>query len=381
MDIVEYKCPNCSADLKFVPSTQTLSCEYCGGSFTIEEVKSLFKKNEAALDSAAQETKRPGEGASNSGETAGTENETAAAEEAGSGEFSENTKLYHCASCGAEIMATDEQTALFCYYCHNPVILSGKMTGKYRPQKVIGFRIDRAEAEKKFKDWCFKPFVPKEFCTQKQLEKITGLYVPFWLADCTVDVDYSATGNKVRSWRSGNYDYVETKEYSLSRTGKIEAERIPADGSKRIDDELMESIEPFDYTDMNDFSMSYLSGFYAEKFDMGKEDMLPRIKERVESACRGIIANTVTGYSTVSTSKENYTFTKTDMNYVMLPVWFMSYKYQDKVYEFVLNGQTGKIAGTPPVNRGKLRLCAWGLAAAVTAVTYVLGGLILGGIF
>ncbi len=69
------------------------------------------------------------------------------------------------------------------------------------------------------------------------------------------------------------------------------------------------------------------------------------------------------------------------MKYVMLPVWFMSYKYQNKIYEFVINGQTGKIAGTPPVNRGKLRLCAWSLAAAVTAATYVLGGLILGGIF
>ena len=143
----------------------------------------------------------------------------------------------------------------------------------------------------------------------------------------------------------------------------------------------MESIEPFDYNEIQDFSMSYLSGFYAEKYDMDKDQMFPRIKERVESACRGIVSGSIMGYSSVSIQKETYVFTKADLNYVMLPVWFMSYKYQDKVYEFVLNGQTGKIAGTPPINRGKLRLFAWGIAAAVTAVTYVAGGLILGGIF
>lgn len=354
MDIVEYKCPNCSADLKFEPSTQKLSCEYCGGSFTIEEIKKLFAKNESQAKEQTKEQEK---------------------------DFSENTNLYHCSSCGAEIMATNQQTALFCYYCHNPVILSGKMTGKYRPQKVIGFKISREDAVKKFQDWCFKRFVPNDFKTDKQLEKITGLYVPFWLTNGTVKVDFNAKATKVRHWTSGSYNYTETKEYEIIRAGGIKTEGVPADGSERIEDELMESIEPFNYEGMKDFSMSYLSGFYAEKFDIDNEKMLPRVKERLAAACKKIAMDSIKDYTTVEVKKEKYDVIDVKTEYAMLPVWFMSYKYKDQVYEFVMNGQTGKIAGTPPLDEGKLRLCTWGLLAGCALVVYLVGGLFLGGIF
>ena len=348
MDIVEYKCPNCNADLKFQPATQKLCCEYCGGSFSIEETKKLYAKAEEPQDGD---------------------------------DFSENAKLYHCSSCGAEIMATEQQTALFCYYCHNPVVLSGKMTGKYRPQKVIGFKVGREEAVKTFQDWCFKRFVPKDFRTDKQLEKITGLYVPFWLADGTVSVDFAANGTKVRTWTSGSYDYTETKEFAVTRGGKVTAEGVPADGSEKIEDALMEAIEPFDYTETQDFSMTYLSGFYAEKFDMDEEAMLPRIKDRLARACRKIVMGSIQGYTSVNVEKESYEVSDVKMKYAMLPVWFMSYKYRDKVHEFVMNGQTGKIAGTPPLDEGKLRLCTWGLFAGCALVMYLVGGFLLGGVF
>ena len=351
MDIVEYKCPNCSADLKFSPQTQRLTCEYCGGSFTMEEIKKLFEKNESALDqgAAAQQTQQ---------------------EAQGSGEFEQNTKMYTCSSCGAEVMADSQQTALFCYYCHNPVILSGKMTGNYRPQKVIGFKIARDQAVEGFKKWCFKSFVPNDFKTQQQLEKITGLYVPFWLADCTVDINYQGNAKQIRSWYSGNYEYTETKSFSLKRWGSVVANNVPADGSKRIDDELMESIEPFNYSDMKDFSMSYLSGFYAEKYDMDKDAMFPRIKERLTGVCKSHIHNTLNGYTATSTVNESYDFSRADMKYVMLPVWFMSYKYKDKVYEFAMNGQTGKFVGNLPTDWGKFWRTALLFTAGAGALIY-----------
>ncbi|MCR5762740.1 MAG: hypothetical protein K6G00_05075 [Treponema sp.] len=371
MDIVEYKCPNCSADLKFNPTLQKLTCEYCGGAFTVEEIKKLFAKNESAL------------GGTDSGQNGPSSQEADSQEEdsAEGSEFAESTKLYHCSSCGAEIMATDQQTALFCYYCHNPVILSGKMTGKYRPKKIIGFKISREDAVKKFRDWCFKPFVPKDFKTEQQLEKITGLYVPFWIADCNVAIDYEALGKEVHRWTSGNYDYTQTKEYNVRRSGNVEVDGIPADGSERIDDKIMEAIEPFDYSELQDFSMSYLSGFYAEKFDVDKEAVLPRIKERLINTCKKILGNSLTQYSALDVSTEEYNIASSCVRYAMMPVWFMSYKYKDEIYEFVLNGQTGKIAGTPPIAEGKLRLFTWGIAAACTVAVYAIGALLLGGMF
>ena len=351
MESVEYKCPNCSADLKFNPTTQKLDCEYCLSSFTVEEVKNVCANTENSIPEEAVQMKE---------------------------DFENHTNLYHCKSCGAEIIADDQQTATFCYYCHNPVILAGKMGGEYKPDKVIGFKIDKNLAESNFKNWVAKRwFVPSDFKSQQQLEKLTGLYVPFWIADCKVNADFRAVGKKVRSWTTGNYRYVETKEYRIIRQCNMTTSGIPADGETKIDDLLMEAIEPYDYKELKDFSMSYLSGFYADKYDVDKAQVFPRIRARSNQACSSYIKGTISGYTSVSPSVEQYNIVNTNWNYTMLPVWFMAYKYKDKVYEFAMNGQTGKLAGTPPLSKGKLALASLALGAAVTVVCGIIGGIIL----
>ena len=351
MEASEYKCPNCGADLKFDPTIQKLGCEYCDSSFTIEEIKNIYAELEAMpTDEAVEEAKD---------------------------EFAEHTQLYHCKSCGAEIMADDQQTALFCYYCHNPVILSGKLSGDYKPNKVIGFRYTREQALDAFKSWCKgRKFVPSDFKSSQQLEKMTGLYVPFWVADCDVDANYRAIGKKERTWTSGEYVYTETKEYRVVRNARVLTKGIPADGESKIDDLLMEAIEPFDYKDVKDFSMSYLSGFFADKYDVDRAGVFPRIRERADKVSRELIHNSVKGYSSIKIENESYNILKTDWNYMMLPVWFMSYKYKDKVYEFAMNGQTGKLAGTPPLSKPKLVAFTSFIGAIVSLILF-LGGLLI----
>ncbi len=351
MDSIEYKCPNCNADLKFNPDTQKLDCEFCGSQFTIEQIKQIC---------ASAENSIPDE-------------QTLHVQE----DFSEHTNLYHCASCGADIMADDQQTALFCYYCHNPVILSGKMSGAYKPDEVIGFKISKDNAVTTFRNW-IKPkwFVPKDFKSMQQLEKITGLYVPFWLADCSVKSDYHAIGKQIRSWTSGSYRYTETKEYDVIRNADIVTVGIPADGESKIEDALMEAIEPYDYNDTQKFSMSYLSGFYADKYDVDKAEVFPRIRQRCESACREVIKESIKSYNSLSVMNESYFIQRTDWRYILLPVWFMTYKYKGKVYEFAMNGQTGKLAGAPPLSKGRLALFSGIIGAVITLIgTLLLGGL------
>ena len=143
METAQYNCPNCNARLKFTPETQELSCEYCGGSFSVEEIKQMYADKEDLINAPAPE-------------------EAPAVPE--EDEFEAHTNLYHCSSCGVDIMCDDEQTALFCYYCHNPVILAGKLTGKYKPDKIIGFRVTRDRAVQLFKDWVGKRrFIPTDF--------------------------------------------------------------------------------------------------------------------------------------------------------------------------------------------------------------------------
>ena len=235
--------------------------------------------------------------------------------------------------------------------------------------KVIGFKLTRDNAIWNFKKWISKRwFVPKEFKSQQQLEKLTGLYVPFWVADCDIDIDYHAIGKKTRSWTSGDYRVTETQEYDVVRRGNLTTRGIPADGETKIDDLLMESIEPYDYRELKDFSMSYLSGFYADKYDVDKAAVFPRIRVRATQATASLINDTIKGYSSVSPMIQDYRIKQTNWSYMLLPVWFMSYKYKDKVYEFAINGQTGKLAGTPPLSKGRLWLACLGLGAAVAAV-------------
>ncbi len=348
MESVKYTCPNCCADLKFDPQQQKLTCEYCLSSFTVEEIKKLCANTENSIPQNAVQLKE---------------------------DFENHTHLYRCNSCGAEIMADDQQTATFCYYCHNPVILAGKMGGEFKPDKVIGFKLTRENAIDYFKKWIGKRmFVPTDFKSEQQLEKLTGLYVPFWMADCYVNVDYSATGRKVKSWTSGNYRYTETSTYHVVRRGNLHTMGVPADGETKIDDLLMEAIEPFDYSELKDFSMSYLSGFYADKYDVDRTQVFPRIRARCEQACSSLVKESITGYSSVTPMAQNYNITKTDWQYTMLPVWFMSYMYKGKVYEFAINGQTGKLAGTPPLSKGKLALFSGIIGAVVALVGMVIGG-------
>lgn len=350
MDASQYKCPNCSAELNFDPVSQQLKCDFCRSDFTMETIKKIYAELEQEMP--APEVK-------------------AAANQ----EFESHTNLYHCASCGADIMAEDRTTATFCYYCHSPVILAGKLTGSFRPDKIIGFRLTRENAVAAFQKWVNKRyFIPADFKSQQQMNKITGLYVPFWVADCDVRAEYSGIGKQVRSWTSGNYRYTETKEFAVERCAKIATRGIPADGESKIDDLLMESIEPYNYSELKDFSMSYMTGFFADKYDVDKAAVFPRIRDRAMRASSGVIQSSISGYSSVYAQHQNYNIEKTNWQYIMLPVWFMTYNYKGQIYEFAINGQTGKLAGTPPLDKKKLGIVSALIGLAVTLLVFLFGG-------
>lgn len=352
METIQYKCPNCGGELQYKADKQKFGCDYCLSEFTDEEIKQIFSETENTdLSQNVDET----------------------VEDDG---FS-NGNLYSCSSCGAEIMSDGNTAATFCVYCHCPVILKGRLSGDYRPSKVIPFSITREKALETFKETIGKKkFTPTDFQSDQTLEKMTGLYVPFWLADCKVKADMDAIGKHIRTWRSGNYRYTETKEYAVSRNADITFNGVPADGASKIDDALMDAIEPFDYNKIEDFSMSYLSGFLADRYDVNKGDVFPRIRQKVDDGSRNILRNSITGYSSVSVSRFNNNIMNTNWNYALLPVWFMTYNYQGKMYEFAVNGQTGKLVGNPPLSVKKLVAFGIGLAVVI-AVLFGIGGMLL----
>lgn len=353
---VAYKCPACGAPLEFDALSQNFVCHYCGSAFEKRELDQRFTEDELTdTESFTEEEKKM---AKKRGE-----------------EWEQKNVLYSCPSCGAGIFSENENAvSLHCHYCNSPVILAGKLSGQFRPDKLIPFVKTREQAEEAFKTWSGKRFfVPKDFKSKRVLMEMKGIYVPFWLADCCVDGTFEAVGTKTTSSRHGNVIKTTHREYLVERQGSLICRGVPADGSTRAADLLMENIEPFDYTKLTDFDMSYLSGHHAEKYDVGKEAVFPRIEQRVCEEALALFKSSSPGYSSFKILKSEFKISGINWTYALLPVWFLSYSYKGQLYCYAMNGQTGKFCGKLPINKLKL-----GIFAALLALL-MCGALLIGG--
>jgi len=354
LSVITYKCPNCGGALEFNANTQNWKCEFCLSDFNNDEIKALEDNLTDALKDGPLDPHM-------------IEKDI---------EFVEKGRTYSCTSCGAEIVTDDTTAATFCYYCHSPAIIPGQLSGEYRPAKVIPFKFKRDSATEKFIEWCKKkPLLSKKFTSSSQLELLSGIYIPFWLYDCDIRGRLSAQARNVRTWTSGNKRYTETKYYDVIRAATAHFSRVPADGSKKADDQLMETLEPYDYSQMEDFSMSYLSGYLAEKYDVDQKEVYSRISGRVEKYTDKLLRETIKGYSSVTVNNCDVDIYKSKATYVLLPTWMFTYNYKGKTYIFAMNGQTGKISGRLPLSIG--RMAAW--FSAISGIVFAI--LFIGGLF
>lgn len=328
--VIEYKCPCCGAGLAFGSETQQLTCEYCDTTFDIDAVRAFNESQEEAQ----QETFTW---------------ETSSGQEWSEEEL-ERMRMFHCPSCGGEIITDGNTAATFCPYCDNPTILPGRLSGALKPDAVLPFLTNQEDAKAAFLRLCKgKPLLPKEFTTQQRLEKITGMYVPFWLYDCGAEFDGSYKATRIHRWSDARYNYVKTDHFLLRRGACAEFTGIPMDGSQKMDDAFMESIEPFDYSQMVDFDTAYLSGYLADKYDVPSENGKERIRQRVNQSIDDQLQSSLLGYATVVPTGMNLNISHSKARYVLLPVWILNTRYQDKIYTFAMNGQTGKMTGALPI--------------------------------
>lgn len=356
--VLEYKCPNCGAGLPFQEESQKMTCQYCDSSFDLDEVVAYNDKlmeKEAAPISWDDTTTKEWE----TGET-------------------EALRSFTCPSCAGKLLTDDVTAATFCPYCGNPTILPGRVSGGLKPDGVIPFKLGKEHAQKAFLELCKgKPLLPKFFTQEQRVEKITGMYVPFWLYDCGSNFSGSYRATRVRHWSDSRYNYTKTSYFHLIRGATAEFSGIPMDGSQKMDDAIMESIEPYDYSQMVDFETAYLSGFLADKYDVQAKDGEDRIRQRVTASMEELIAPSMIGYATVLPTVRNTNIQHSKAKYVLLPVWMLTTRYKDKTYTFAMNGQTGKMIGTLPIC--PKRSWAWfgGITAGVTALALAITAMIL----
>lgn len=379
-----YKCPNCSANLVFDADQQLMTCTFCGTKLSPDDVLSpdVYLNSEAMKEEAEKDAQIDAAHAKQSSEplTEGKETTEAPTEQFFS---DEDTVQFVCGSCGAAVLTDKNTSATFCAFCGSPAIIPERLTATRKPDLVIPFKYGRENAIDSFFKWCKAGrFTPVDFVKNENIEKITGLYVPFWLYNIVVDMDYEATGKKVSSSTSGNKTTTTSKYYQVRRKRKVCWKMIPYDGAEDIDDKQMELIEPYDYKAIKDFDMKYLAGFFADRYDVPSDAFTMKVKARVATYVEQIFKKSVSSYTTVSATKNRSQYYQPDVTYALLPVWILNYNYLGKRYTFVMNGQTGKVAGEPPISRLKLLLLGLAiLPAAAIVFKLLVGGLILGGFF
>ncbi len=343
-----YQCPACTGPLHFVGSSGKLECDYCGSSFSVEEVEKLYaEKNDAAAANAGKD--------------------------GGWGEGSEGMKTYSCPSCGAEMITDGNTAATCCPYCGNQTVMPGQFEGALKPEYIIPFKNDKKAAIDALKaHYKGKFLLPKSFVSGNHIDDIQGVYVPFWLFDGKAEGSMKFDARKVHTSKHGDMETTTTEYYEADREGSLEFEKIPVDASTRMPDEHMDSIEPYDYSELKPFSMAYMPGFLADKYDVEVKDCRNRMEERSKMSLEAAIDNTVTGYSSKSVMTKDLNVEVDKAHYALMPVWLLATKWRDQSFLFAMNGQSGKLIGDLPMDKGKFG----GVFAVVSLVLIILMNLI-----
>ena len=352
MEARNYRCPCCGSTLTWSGRSEEMACASCGNNFPVETLEQVTE-NDRYMSEASRDFKW----------------EVPAAGDAGEG-----LRAFRCSGCGGEIVVSDTGAAAQCPYCGSPSVMPEVLSGDFRPNKIIPFVKTEEDAKAAYAKMCRgKRLLPVGYGSAEQRNKIRGIYVPFWLFDCVTDADVTYRATRVSAHRHGNYEIVDTAHYHVSRGGQMSFDDVPVNSSTKLDDALMEAVEPFDYKGAVPFNMAYLSGFEAERYNQEVSQCSQRATERINRSVRQACDASVHGYTTFSPTATRIDVVRSNAENVMMPVYLLNNQHNGKTYTFAMNGQTGQIKGDLPVDTGKavITWLIWFLAATGIAMAVI----------
>ncbi len=341
----KYSCKTCGAELFFDPKTGKLQCEYCGSSFDPSEYNYSAGEDSAADETIAQ--------AGNEGQGV----DAAATDEHATDESVslDDLVVYKCPNCGAEVITSKKTVATTCVYCNRAITLTGNVQGSFKPDYVLPFEKDRKDVEAAYRNLCGQSVLtPRLFRKDSTVEKIKGMYVPYWLYSFYGEATLYVHCENRSVHRRGDDEITETARYDVEEQGAGHFSRVPADAMKAMDNTMMDSIEPYDFQKLKVFNPAYLTGFYTQQWDEDAGTNEPRAKARAKEALSQETLQHVGMYQSRVIRREDYNWKGEKVELAMLPVWMMYTKYKGKDYVFGMNGQTGKMMGHIPQDPGRL---------------------------
>lgn len=305
------KCPNCSGALKFNPAYDKMACPYCGDVFQVQEVS-----NEKVM----------------------------------------SCNVYTCTSCGGELAVNGVETSTFCAYCGQPTIVFSRVSQELEPDSIIPFKITKEQAVQSIRERFAKSIFVIDEVKNFEVEKIRGIYIPYWVYDIYYYDSLTYAGRKSIN---GNEKYV-----SFVREAECDFIGITLDASSVLGGESVQCLEPYDLKELRPFQAEYLSGFYTDMYDVKEEALTDVALKKVQEMFDSRVKSTIEAEGVILT-KEGPGSPKSEIKkveYALLPVWFLTFRYQNEPYTILVNGQTGKIVGSVPFNKKKF----WTVYAALT---------------
>lgn len=348
----EYKCPACNAGIEFDSSLQKMKCSYCGNEFDMEVVRDYdYVLNSMPEEDMTWESRPDSEW--DIDETTGM-------------------RRYSCQACGGEVIADESTGATGCPYCGNPVIMMGQFVGDLKPDFVIPFKLDKNAAIQAMKNhFKGKRLLPKKFKDEQHIEEVKGIYVPFWLFDAKANASMRYKATRLRHWEDRNYVYTETSHYSVIREGSLGFYHVPVDGSSKMPDDMMESVEPYDFSQAVNFQTAYLSGYLADRYDVSDKESVGRANERIKKSTEANFLSTVRGYASVVPEQSSIRLTDSKTSYALYPVWLLTTSWEGNQYLFAMNGQTGKLVGNLPMDKAAFWKWLLGLTGIFSVIIYL----------
>jgi predicted RNA-binding Zn-ribbon protein involved in translation (DUF1610 family) len=349
--IVNVPCGGCGGEMVYDPGKQVLLCPNCGATRDIPRASDMVV--ERSFEDAAALADR------------------------GTG-FAVPSKVFHCNSCGANTSVGPDVVAFNCPFCGSTNVNAEAHEARViRPSGILPFKVTKQAALDKFKTWLGKGFfAPSNLKRLAQLDKIRSVYLPFWTYDADTFSQWQA---------EAGYYYYTTETYTDSK-GQTQTKQVRHTrwewvsgyhdrsfddvlvvGSSGLEQRFSEQIFPFELQEIVNYDGQFILGHASEVYQRDVNAGFDVADGIMDTQIRADVTQQVPGDThrnlQIETRKTDITF-----KHILLPIWIAAYLYNNKVYRFLVNGQTGKIAGKKPVSAWKVILLILFIAAIIAGL-------------
>ena len=339
---VGFPCRGCGSQMTFSPEKGRLVCPYCGGEEVIDSPREeapeyLYFPDEDRYDAPDWEKR--------------------------------GARALVCPSCGAETLMSAAAMTATCPFCGAHYVTEPEEGEKIiAPETMVPFRIPEGEALKRFHQWAKRQWLsPRAFRRGKKAADMKGVYVPYWTFDAVTRTHYDGFGGRQRTetyttrenGRTVTRTRTVTDWYPISGEHDEDFDDIPCPATRKVERKLLDRVGPFSMKVLNVYNPAYLAGFFAERYSVGLGEGFAVARARMEAHIAAAI-QAERGYDTYRGMHYDYRYERVKFKHILLPIWLSSYTYREKIFQFLVNGESGRVAGHAPRSFWKIFLLVVG---------------------